>query len=588
MRAGAKTPWVLAAAAALLALYIAIFERKHETTDEARASRERLFAGLNRGDVTAIEIDRGTKGTGKGRVTLMRAGTSEKEDSWQVAPGDESAARGAVDELLDAIDGLEVDRLATATAADAGLEPPVARLVLTTPARRFALDTGSLDTSGRGVFVRREGDRRIFVVARRLRDLVDRDAGAFRDRGLFTAADVTRATALSFQSGTDAPQTLRRRAGLWLDEQGTFATRASVADALRMLAALQASGFPSGARADGGAAPAPRRTVVVSGEDGGSEHLEVWTESCATDGGAGGERAAFTRAGHERRDAGKAICVDGGAVDRLWRELEAANRRDPHLLLVDPAGVYDIALADGERRLRMRRDDDGGWHFVEPAESYGADAKVVGDWLAKLATTTTTVAPKKAAGTPPTGAASVEARKLVVVGATRAEIEIGPPRGGQTSIVRTGESAPGRVGAEAFAALDPDLLRFRARAVLALPQFDVRALKIRGPRERVVLQREAGADWVRAGEGATPNASAVDRLLGILSDLRAAEFVTPAPPSFKAETIIDAEVRAGDAPPQHHRLELAAKCRARLQDTPVFMLPPKTCEDLERTIAAIH
>ncbi len=45
MKAGAKTPWVLAAVAALLGLYILVFERRHETTDEARATREHLLRG---------------------------------------------------------------------------------------------------------------------------------------------------------------------------------------------------------------------------------------------------------------------------------------------------------------------------------------------------------------------------------------------------------------------------------------------------------------------------------------------------------------------------------------------------------------
>ena len=43
MKAGAKTPWLLAAVAALLGLYILIFERRHETTDQARAAREQLL-----------------------------------------------------------------------------------------------------------------------------------------------------------------------------------------------------------------------------------------------------------------------------------------------------------------------------------------------------------------------------------------------------------------------------------------------------------------------------------------------------------------------------------------------------------------
>lgn len=585
MKAGAKTPWVLAAVAALLGLYILVFERHHETTDESRATRERLFADLNRGDVTAIEIDRGARG----RVTLAHVSGSAGDGAWRIEPSDALATKGAVADLLDALDGLDVDRVATATAASAGLDPPAAHLVVTAAARRFGLEVGGVDASGRGVFVRREGDARVYVVGRRLRDLVDRDAGAFRDRGLFPAAAVDAAAAVAFWSEGEAPQTLRRRAGLWLDEQGTFATRAAVGEALRMLAALQATGFPAAAPPDGGTGP--HRTIELGGAGAGAHataRLELWTSACAGDGGAPEHLAAFTATATTaaQGDTREWVCIDASAADRLWRQLEAANRRDSHLLVVDPAGVDGVTLSDGGRRLRLHRDDDGGWRFAEPAAGYDADAKVVGDWLAKLAATTLSAAVPPAR----TGASHAPARKLVVEGATRAEIEIAPPRGGQSRVDRAGESAPALTGAAPFATLDPEPLRFRSRAVLALPQFDVHAVAIRTPRTRVSLRRETGTTWVREGEGAgaTLDASAIDHLLSVLSDLHAEEFVTPQPTSFKPETTLDIEVRAGDAPPQRHRLELGAKCGARLEDTPAFTLPAKTCADLGRTLADIR
>ena len=49
VKAGAKAPLVLAAIAVVLGGYILVFERNHDTTDEARAARQRLFPGLVRG-----------------------------------------------------------------------------------------------------------------------------------------------------------------------------------------------------------------------------------------------------------------------------------------------------------------------------------------------------------------------------------------------------------------------------------------------------------------------------------------------------------------------------------------------------------
>ena len=584
MKAGAKTPWLLAAVAALLGLYILIFERRHETTEQARAAREQLLPGLNRGDITSIEIDRGSKG----RVTLARDSSAPGSDAWRVGPSGAPAASGAVGDLLDVLDGLEVDRVATATPASAGLEPSAVHLTIAA-ARRFALDVGGLDASGRGAFVRRDGDARIFVVGQRLRELVDRDAGAFRDRRLFSAATIDAATTLVFRSENRPPQTLRKRAGLWLDEQGTFATRAALGEALRLLVGLRAIGFSAAPPStDGGGPIGGHRSLELTGDAGGAgtaARLKIWDAACPGEGGTPGQLAAYasTAKPDSERSPRDGICLDRPDVDRLWRQLEAANRRDPHLLVVDPASVDGVVLSEGTHRLRLRRNDDGEWHFVEPTVSYGADAKVVGDWLAKLAAT------KLDDGAPPErDGSSRPSRHLVVEGPARAEIEIAPPHGGQARVDRAGESVPALVGASAFAALEPEPLRFRSRAMLALPQFDVRAIELRRGVTTVRLKRESGTEWIREGEGAPPDASAVDHLLSILSDLRAEEFVTPAPGALKAETSVDLEVRSGDAPAQHDRLELGAKCRARVNDAPVFTLPAKTCDDLEHTLAGIR
>jgi len=583
VRAGAKTPWALAAVAALLGLFIAVFERKHETTDETRAAREVLFPGLTRSDVISVEINRGAKD----RVMLTRVGTAGAEDEWRVGPADESAARSAVEELLDGIDATEVDRVATASAADAGLAPPALHLVLTAAAKHFALDVGGLDASGRGVFVRREGDPRILVVGSNLRRLIDRDAGAFRPRHLFA---VEQATAVRFQSDTAPPQTLRKRARVWLNEEGTFATRAAVDQALQMLAALQVTGFPSGTPPDGGAMMAPHRSLSLGGGIRGERRLEVWAGSCPGNASARGKLARFTHTeGKPVPAPPEWICVDEDDVERLWRQLEVANRRDPHLLVVDPAGVDQIDLSEGERRLRLSADGNGDWHFAEPKESYDADVKAVSDWLAKLATTTTTTSAEATRGVRAGG--SFVPRKLVVAGggATSAELTIAPPRGGRSQVDRESGATPLFVGIEAFGLLEPEPLRFRSREVLALPQFDVRAVQIRGRRARVSLHRESGADWVREGGGGEAlDTSAVDHLLSLLSNLRAEEFVIPQPKSFQAETTLDVEVRSGDAPAQHHRLALRGECRGRVDDAPVFTLATKPCGDIERTVAAIH
>jgi hypothetical protein len=151
---GARMPLVLAAIALALGVYVALVERHGPSTDDARAARTQLVPALARADVNAIEIDRGAQG----RVTLSRDG----------------AVPAAFADLLDAIDAAEIDREATADARTAGLDPPAARMAIITAQARLVVDIGARDASGRGLFVRRAGDQRIWVIgSARLRELVD-------------------------------------------------------------------------------------------------------------------------------------------------------------------------------------------------------------------------------------------------------------------------------------------------------------------------------------------------------------------------------------------------------------------------------
>ena len=583
-------PLLLAAIAASLAGYILLVDRHHATTDEARAVRGRLLPRLARADVTAIEIDRG----GKGRVLLARTPTAGGGGDWTVGPDRKPAAGGAVADLLDAIDGLEIDREATAAPGAAGLAPPALRLAIVAGAGREVLDVGGTDASGRGVFVRRAGDARTLVVARRLRDLTDRDAAAFRDRRLFSPGISETATALAFETNTGPRRTLRKRGGLWLDEEGFFATRAATAEALRTLAALEASDFP--ALPPARRAPPPQQILEVTA--GTRLRLELWPERCGAPGSEPHHLAALTPEPDAAPDtliinAGESapkiaaepaewLCLDPAVVSHLWRLLGTAGQRELHLLPVDATTADGVVVSEGNRRLHLRRDPGAGWRIAEPAVTYAADAEVVDAWLAHLATMLidVKVSPRPAAK---------PSRKLVIEGAQRAEIDVASPRGPTARADRTGEVGPATVPAALYAELDPDPLRFRARTVLALPRFDVTRIDIRSPRGHVTLRREAqggGAEgWTASDDSRADHADpvGVDRVLNALADLRAERFESDGAP-FIADTTLDLEVRSGNTTTRY-RLELAGHCRARVADTATFSINPATCAALEQKIS---
>jgi Domain of unknown function (DUF4340) len=602
VRARFRTPLVLATIAIALGCYIGLVELHRSTTDQARATRGQLFGGLVRAQVTTIEIDRGTRG----RVMLARGAGPRGDPVWRVLPQPGSAAglaaNGAVADLLDELDALEIEREATVDAAAAGLAPPAARLTITAtsaPASPpLVLEVGALDVVGRGVFVRRGGEARTLVVGRRLRDLVDRDLVAFRERRLFAAGVVDGAQALSFAVAPAATLTLRKHDGFWLNEAGFFAARAAVAEALRTLAGLEASGFPDA----GEAAPVGpvRWQLALSG--GGEVRLAIGDPACAGEAGALQRRATltFAAAGAAADPARQAICLDGTAVDKLWRQLAAADRPEGHLLMTEPSEADGILLSAGARHLNLRRDASVGWRVVEPKVDYAADARRIEDWLAGLARVAL-AAPTELPDRAETFAgaedlrASPGARTLVLEGARRAEIVVSAPVRGKVRTARAGERGVASAPASLFADLDPDPSRFRSRTVLELARFDVTAIEIRAAQGHRRIARGAGGRWTDApplvaGDHAESEVdpASVDSLLGALAKLEAGRFYSDAEArGFEPDEVVDLTIQSGSAPPAHQRLELGTHCRARLEATPVFGLAALACEPLRAAVSAL-
>ena len=592
MRVSARAPLALAAVAVALAAYILLVERHGASTDEVRTTRPRLLGDLRGADVTRIEIDRSATGP----VVLARAAPPAPAggagDEWRLLPAGAPAAATAVVALMDTLDGLEIDRETDAAPATTGVSAPAARLALTTPARRWELALGHADASGRGVFVRVAGDPRTLVVNRRLLDLLGGGAAAFRERRLFAPGLIESATALAFESRGASRRTLRKRGGLWLGNDGFFAAHAGASQAVGALAALAATDFPMPSVPP----PAPAaRTLDITTATGPPPRLEIWEAApgvCGADGAATLARVTADSGG----PVGSWICLEVTAVQRLWRALAAADHRETRLLPVEPTSADGVILVDGRRRLHLRRDPATGWRITEPAVGYGTDPRVVDDWLAQLG------ARQIAAGAPP-GAAAGGGRRLTIEGAVGAQIDVAMPTRGakaQVRVDRAGETGPATSDATLFAALEPEPLRFRSRAVLSLPRFDVTGVSVTSAGGRTSsVRRGPGEAWVSAGP-AEADGAALDRMLSVVADLQARRFPTPAPP-FEAERTLDFDLREGTTP-RRQRLELSHSCLARLiVDGPemvpnmapgiivpraasVFEVDATTCADLRRSI----
>jgi hypothetical protein len=356
---------ILGAIAALLAAYLVFFD--HDPRD-AGAAAVRLVPAFDRAAVRRIAVARASGPA----YELVRAG-----GDWRIQPGDGPADRGAVEDLLAAVDQAESQRTADLSPREAGLAPPRVTLALTGDRQRAELRLGKPDASGRGVFVQRGTSGPVLVGPRRLLQLADRPAGDLRDRRLVPFAPEA-VTHVEWRTAPDDRGHGWDRAGdVWRNAAGERLAPERAEAALRMLAGLRSSP-PSGPAAGAG-----QGWIELRGPGGATVHLTP------------AELPAET-------------------MSELWRALDAADAPDRRLLSTPPERVRRVELADGGRRLVLSRAADGGaWRFEAPDPRAWADAQVVDAWLARLAHTEVT-APAR------TG------RRLIVDGDAAGAVTVGP------------------------------------------------------------------------------------------------------------------------------------------------------------------
>jgi hypothetical protein len=332
---------VLGAIAALLAAYLLFFD--HDPRGRGSpAPSSRLVAALDPATVRRLTIDR----AGEPPFALVRTG-----ETWRIQPGDGAADRGAIEDLVNAINQAESQRTADVTPETAGLSPPHLRVSVDDGRRSAELSLGKTDATGRGVFIQRRPGDAVLVGPRRVLQLADRPAEAWRDRRLlpFSPDLVThvgwRTTADQREHGWD------RTGDRWRNAAGDRLAPERVGSVLRRIAALQSDA----AGADGGAAG--QGWIALRGPAGVAVQLTPGQ-------------------------------VPAGTMDDLWRALAAADTADRRLLPAPPERVRRVSLEDGDRRLVLLRDGPGhSWRFGPPDDGAEVEQTAITDWLARLAAT---------------------------------------------------------------------------------------------------------------------------------------------------------------------------------------------------------
>lgn len=523
----------LAVVAAALGTVLLLDARRGPSGGGDRAgARERLLPPFDRKTVQRITIRR----RGAAPFVLVHAASPSvpaPAPGWRVElPNTPAADDAAIEELLAAADLAESDRAADISADAAGLQPAAVDVDIEATTGALSAQLGRSDATGQGVYARAGAQGPIRVVSRRLLELADRDPAAFRDRRLFPV-DPTAVTSIAWLDATGAGE-LHAVDGRWQNGHKEWVDEGRVTEALRRLFALRIDRFDVPPRGHTGS----QRTLTMAA---GTTRIALELES----GDAAGE---ITR-GSEH------VHVPANALEAATRALSAAAAPDTRLVAMAPDTVTRIDLFDDRGRVGLRR-VDGAWAFTTPKLPYTADTRVVDDWLARLGGIRTA-----------THAEGAHARHLILEGRFRQVIDVAAPP-------------------DVYALLAPDPLRFRERTVLSFARFDVRRLQRQAGKTLDQLTSDDGTVW-RAPSGGDVDAANAARVAGVLSDLRAEEFVA-APPAGQAQTRLEIDVQPpGETHAARHVVQLWAVndggCVARLSgdaEAATFKPERSACEAL--------
>lgn len=550
-----QTVFALAAIAAILLIFIVVYEQHTLSSGELESRRGQVLERFVRARAHGIKIQRGDDVV----VDLVRdAEAVETLDtfdvgSWRVvAPVEGPADTDAIDGLLLSLDSLSARRSiqspSSADRAQFGLDAPRLILTLRVADETQILRVGADDERVGGTYVEVEGRDRVDIVGRDFFEALDRPTEHYRSRALFQdllTRDVTALSAsLARDGGERVEARLSRRDGRWYASEPFegWAHASSVKSLLDALVEARAVRFASSS--DEGLLADPSVRLVLTtrvrdadGRDTGrtSEQTVLVGAACPAPAPAAGpleEDEPSRTARAVRVDAGPILCVPEAALSPLFGF--DARLRETRMLSADADRVERFLFATGEGRseeiqLEVRREDDG-WRFRERgADLQAADADAVAAYLGALHDA-------EAESFAPADAAALSARGLDrprlrvrfhhTDGETIEYVDVGSVDTVGVWVRRGEEPSIARYPLTVDEALTASALRFRSRDVLSREADDVVGLRITraGVEER--LGTDDGAWRIEAPIAAPADRVAVRELIGSLSRLRAARWVS--------------------------------------------------------------
>lgn len=327
------------------------------------------------------------------RITLARRGARPvvlaQSDVWRmVEPYAASVDEPVVLRLLDALLFCTVDDVQSEaellrngrTKADFGLAEPAVRILLRDGAEEVDLALGDWTPSSNGVYAAVSGAGTVMVLPASVRQTVDLEASAFRQRGVFSfGPEFVRAFDLKRPS---APLLAFVRVGDGWQSAGSPASAAKVRELLARISEAKAVDFvwPVGATNEAESAstallsgygldPESAVTVVLKCTDGTDRRLSL--------GASAGEKRVYALI----QNGTAVVTLDAAVKDAALQD--AALFTDSRVFPFEAATVPSFKLVDGETDYVVARAAEGTWRLEAPVVA-AAETEAAESLLARL------------------------------------------------------------------------------------------------------------------------------------------------------------------------------------------------------------
>jgi len=336
---------ILVVAVVVLGAFILLHERHLPTTDEAGEQVDRVFPGLERDDIQAVEVV-----NRHGAFRLDRVG-----DGWRLMePGPYDADQGAVNAILE--------------------QPELEVVLHTAKGESYRLEVGAQLPLGARRPVAREGGG-VMICRSGFAASLDKDLEGWRSRDV---VDIFSDQVAAVEVETGAVRAHAAREGRqWqlLEPIRDLAARDHISSLIADLNALQVKEFVDGGDSGEMGLEAPRHTVTLIRTDA--------EEPVVLEFGATRDRDGTTLVAC-RRDGGETFWVDDGAEQRLAKPPVLWRSRT--LYPFDSWNVERLTLTAAGTTVELMR-EAGLWQLADGGEADTGEATSRLTRLANLETT---------------------------------------------------------------------------------------------------------------------------------------------------------------------------------------------------------